>query len=55
MKYKKENVDALINFLKKTRNGNYAQIEVTSLDYTRLDEQPDYMDTNEEEYYYSIT
>ena len=42
----------LLNFLKQTREGEYAKIDESSLAYLRIKEQrePSY----EEEYYYSV-
>jgi hypothetical protein len=43
--------DVLISFLKATKNGKYAEIEKTSLKYSRVKEETVML---EEEYYYSI-
>ncbi|MBI4826642.1 MAG: hypothetical protein HY807_09530 [Nitrospirae bacterium] len=52
MKIEKEE-NALITFLKRTKDGEYAKIETSSLTYPRVKEQrePNY---NDEEYYYGI-
>lgn len=49
----KEEEKALITFLKRTKEGEYAKIEKSSLAYPRVKEQrePYY---NDEEYYYGI-
>ena len=48
----KEEKNILLNFLKQTREGEYAKIDESSLRYPRIKEhrEPYY----EEEYYYSI-
>lgn len=52
---KTESIDIILNFLKKTKNGEYAKIEKSSLEYIRIDEQPESINSSEEEYYYSIS
>jgi len=47
-------LSALIKFLEKTKDGEYAEIEKTSLDYSRLSTDLDIIDT-EENYYYSLS
>lgn len=44
----------LLNFLTKTKEGSYAEIEETSLDYIRIKEQSENIDTTSEVYYYTI-
>jgi hypothetical protein len=44
---------ALITFLKRTKEGNYAKIAKSSLTYPRVKEQRE-LSYNEEEYYYSL-
>jgi len=49
---KKEEM-ALLTFLKKTKSGKYAKVDVTSRHYTRIKAQRE--DTyNEDEYYYTF-
>ena len=52
-KERKEEEEALITFLKRTKNGEYAKIDERQLAYPRVKEQrePYY---NEEEYYYGL-
>ncbi|MHB8278691.1 MAG: hypothetical protein ACYDIA_13700 [Candidatus Humimicrobiaceae bacterium] len=52
---KPENIDIMLNFLEKTKNGEYAKIEKSSLEYTRINEQTESINSSEEEYYYSIS
>jgi len=47
--------EALLKFLRMTKNGKYAQIEESSLEYSRTKEETEYYDQPDEEYYYSIT
>jgi len=49
-KFKKEK-EALISFLKATKDGKYAKIEKTSIPYSRIEEKTLII---EDEYYYSI-
>ena len=44
--------EALLTFLKFTREGKFAKIEESSLTYTRLKEQRE--ETPQEEYFYSV-
>jgi hypothetical protein len=50
---RKKEEEALITFLKRTKDGEYAKIDKDSLAYSRVKEQrePYY---NDEEYYYSL-
>jgi hypothetical protein len=50
---RKNEEEALITFLKRTKDGEYAKIDKASLAYSRVKEQrePYY---NDEEYYYSL-
>jgi len=52
-KERKEEEEALITFLKRTKNGEYAKIDERQLAYPRVKEQrePYY---NDEEHYYGI-
>lgn len=52
---KVKNIDIILNFLEKTKNGKYAKIEESSLYYLRINEQTELVGYPEEEYYYSIT
>lgn len=47
-------LSALVKFLEKTKDGEYAEIEKTSLDYSRLSSETETIDT-EENYYYSLS
>jgi len=48
-----EKKEALLTFLKLTRNGKFAKIEESSLAYARLkDQREEYL--MEEEYFYSV-
>lgn len=49
---KKNEEKVLLNFLKKTREGEYAKIEDSSLRYLRIKEHRE--PYCEEEYYYSV-
>lgn len=49
----KEEEKALITFLKRTKDGEYAKIDKSSLAYPRVKEQREPYN-NEEEYYYSL-
>lgn len=50
---RKKEEEALITFLKRTKDGEYAKIDKDTLVYSRVTEQrePYY---NDEEYYYSL-
>lgn len=45
---------AIITFLKRTKDGEYAKIDKTSLSYARMKEQREADYSDEEEYYYSV-
>jgi len=47
--------EILIAFLKRTRNGEYAPIEDSSLPYARIKEETESAEVYEEEYYYGIS
>ena len=51
-KEEREKKEALLTFLKFTREGKFAKIEETSLAYARLKEQRE--ETPQEEYFYSV-
>jgi|DewCreStandDraft_4_1066084.scaffolds.fasta_scaffold546779_1 hypothetical protein len=53
---KRENEEkTLLTFLKQVKEGKYAKVEETSLDYSRLKAQREDIYYEEDEYYYSIT
>jgi hypothetical protein len=52
---KKDSVEILISFLRRTREGKYAQIDETSLPYSRISEERETVASLEEEFYYSIS
>lgn len=45
----------LLTFLKRTKEGQYAPIEKSSILHARIKEETEYIETYEEEYYYSIS
>jgi hypothetical protein len=51
----KEDLEILIKFLEYTREGKYAPIEQSSLSYTRIKEETNFIELHEEEYYYSVS
>ncbi len=53
-KIKKE-AEILIAFLKRTREGEYAPIEESSLPYARIKEETESVEGYEEEYYYGVS
>lgn len=50
-----EEVEIWIAFLKRTRAGEYAPIEESSLPYARIKEETESAEVYEEEYYYGIS
>ena len=46
---------ALLSFLKQTRQGKYAKIDENSLDYARIKEERDHIESFTEAYYYSLS
>ena len=46
---------ALLNFLKQTRQGKYAKIDENSLDYARVKEEREHIESFTEAYYYSLS
>lgn len=46
---------ALLKFLKLTKEGKYASVEKSSLEFARAEEQTEYYELSEDVYYYSIT
>ena len=51
-KQEREKKEALLTFLKFTREGKFAKIEQSSFTYARLKEQRE--ETPQEEYFYSV-
>ena len=51
-KVKEENI--LLTFLEKTKEGQYAAIEKTSIPYSRLKEETETIESCEENYYYNM-
>jgi len=49
----KKEVKVLLTFLRKTKSGEYAPIEKTSIPYSRLNNQATEID--EEQYFYGMT
>ena len=49
-----EEYNTLVEFLKRTKDGKYASIEKTSVSYIRLKVETEVVESNEEEYYYSL-
>ncbi len=47
--------EVLITFLKRTKEGKYAKIEESSLEYVRMQEEDETIEEQDEEYYYSIS
>lgn len=50
---KSKQMDTLLTFLEKTREGKYAEVEKSSLPYSRIEEQREEA-YYEDEYYYSV-
>ena len=49
----KDKIEDFLIFLKRTKEGNFAEIEMSSIKYIRLKREPEtYID--EDEYYYSV-
>ena len=46
---------ALLSFLRQTKQGKYAEIDQTSLDYIRVKEERGHVDSFVETYYYSLS
>ena len=46
--------NVLLTFLKKTKEGQYATIEKTSIPYSRIKEETEVIESYEENYYYNI-
>jgi hypothetical protein len=45
----------LYKFLKRTKEGKYAKIEESSLQYARMQEEDETIEEQDEQYYYSIS
>ena len=45
----------LLNFLRQTKQGKYAEIDENSLDYVRVKEERSQIDVFTETYYYSMS
>lgn len=51
----KENERLLLSFLRQTKEGKYALIDESSLPYSRLNEETEFIESLEEEFYYGIS
>ncbi len=51
----KDEEKLLLSFLKRTRDGKYAQIDKSSIPYSRIIEERETVESLEEEFYYSIS
>lgn len=51
----KKEAEILIAFLKRTREGEYAPIEESSLPYARIKAETESVEIYEEEYYYGVS
>lgn len=51
----KDEEKLLLSFLKRTREGEYAQVDKTSIPYSRIIEERETVESLEEEFYYSIS
>ena len=47
--------EILYKFLKRTKEGKYAKIEESSLQYARMQEEDETIEEQDEQYYYSIS
>jgi hypothetical protein len=52
---KKDGVEVILLFLKRTREGKYAQVDQSSIPYSRIIEERETVESLEEEFYYSIS
>lgn len=50
---KKKEIEILLTFLEKTKEGTYAKVDISSIPYARLNEQRE--ETYDEDYYYGIS
>ena len=48
-------LDVLLKFLERTKEGKYAKIEESSLQYARMQEEYETIEEQDEQYYYSIS
>lgn len=59
MKHMKKEMDqeekSLLSFLKQTKQGKYAKIDESSLDFVRVKEEREEIDAYTETYYYSFS
>ena len=53
--YKPEEGSILLSFISKTRSGEYAIIEESSLPYSRITQERESIEIFDDEYYYSIS
>jgi hypothetical protein len=51
----KEEKVVLLKFLKRTKSGNYGPVEKSSLPYSRREDPGEFVDTEEVNYYYSLS
>jgi hypothetical protein len=49
-----EKENAILTFLRETKEGKYAPIEESSLEYVRMEDEQDNIEIPEENFYYSI-
>jgi hypothetical protein len=45
----------ILSFILKTKNGDYAEIEESSLPYSRITQERESIEITDDEYYYSIS
>ncbi len=50
----RDEYNAFVEFLKRTKDGKYAPIEKSSIPYIRIKVETDVVESYEEEYYYSL-
>lgn len=50
-----EGIATLITFLEITKDGKYAEIDTSSLEYSRLASDQDIIEQDECDYYYSLS
>lgn len=49
-----DNCDVLLNFLKMTKEGSYAQISPSNLNFARLKETTEHYESYEDDFYFSV-
>mgnify|MGYP000874960145 CR=1 FL=1 len=49
-----QQVEVVVKFLERTKNGDFAPIEESSLNYARLNEKDESQNTKEQQYYYAM-